>query len=703
MTLTCHLSENALDHVRFDEVSKRWNPTGDHIAINLPIKKAGWYSLDGQLQVHSKQHSLMLMTDNGVCIMLPLTRKGLLVDVFYLPANVQRVWLQLEGQKLSVAHCTITVSAIGAVKRLWRMARRVALTYVRQPAAQRRIATLHWYSLCAGLEPCYRKVSQLRQWSAEIPYSRWQELNEHDTPAQHRRARRLLQKQQNIVVVVYGDNSIAQSYWQSSVNSVFVQQWTSASVQVLLPVGIDALDSLPETVQITTADRLKNLPSNTALLLLRAGAILSPRALAWWRIMANSETFSYSDHDYFTTERCLPQFKPDWSLELLRSTHYIGDVVGVSAGLLAKSGWLEADWQQCTAGQHLVLRLAEQLLPAQQPEHISAVLWHDLLAPGGPSPEPVQQHLNRLNIRAEARTARDNTVWVDYALSATPLVSIIIPTRDMLHLLAPCVNSVLEQTQYPAFEIVIVDNQSTCPDTLAYMQQLSTDPRVTILRYDQPFNYAAINNYAVEQAAGELICLLNNDTEVITPQWLGQMVGVQLQSNVGAVGARLLYSNRTVQHAGDAVGPGGCADHMHSGIDEHDAGYMRRAVATQELSAVTAACLLTPKALFQQLNGLNARQLAVAFNDVDYCLRVREAGKRVVYTPHAQLYHHESVSRGKDDTDEKVRRTRAEADYMRQRWAHIMQHDPFYNPNLNYARPDFTLGREQRVKAPWQR
>src|SRR6185436_9610159 len=212
-----------------------------------------------------------------------------------------------------------------------------------------------------------------------------------------------------------------------------------------------------------------------------------------------------------------------------------------------------------------------------------------------------------------------------------------------------------------------------------------------VLRYEREFNYSAINNFAAREARGEVLLLLNNDTEVITPDWLEEMLGHLHQEGVGAVGAKLLFPHGQVQHAGDAVGPGGCADHMHEGIGRDDPGYCYRAVVAQEVSAVTGACLMTWKTLYQKLGGLDEKKLPVAFNDVDYCLRVQEAGLRVIFTPHAQLYHHESASRGGRSPDR-------EAGVMRRRWKSRMRHDPYYNPNLSYRTPDFSLSDMPRVK-----
>jgi GT2 family glycosyltransferase len=224
---------------------------------------------------------------------------------------------------------------------------------------------------------------------------------------------------------------------------------------------------------------------------------------------------------------------------------------------------------------------------------------------------------------------------------------------------------------------------------------------VNVFRYDRPFNFSAINNFAVRQARGTVLCLLNNDTEVISPDWLEEMVGHLLQARVGVVGAKLYYADGRVQHAGDAVGPGGCANHLHSSLDHDDPGYCRRAMLAQDLSAVTAACLVTWRKLYLGLGGLDEKRLAVAFNDVDYCLRVRAAGQRVVWTPHAELYHHESVTRGADDSWRRKLHARREVAEMRGRWANVMRRDPFYNPNLSYDQPDFSPSRMPRVKKPW--
>jgi len=318
--------------------------------------------------------------------------------------------------------------------------------------------------------------------------------------------------------------------------------------------------------------------------------------------------------------------------------------------------------------------------------------------------DALQAHLLRNGTSGEVSETLPGCWRVRHQLSdVPPLVSIIVPTRDEPELIRQCVESLLAKTTYPRFEILVVDNQSADHEALAYLAQIAGQDGIRVLRYDQPFNFSAINNFAAREARGEVLCLLNNDTEVISSDWLEEMVGHLLEPKVGVVGAKLYFPDGRVQHAGDTVGPGGCANHLHSYIERHDPGYCNRAAVAQELSAVTGACMIVWKSIYGDMDGLDENHLPVAFNDVDFCLRVREAGYRVVWTPHAELYHHESVSRGKDKSAEKIQGARREVTYMRKRWKREMRHDPFYNPNLSYERCDFSLSHLPMVKRPWQR
>jgi GT2 family glycosyltransferase len=477
---------------------------------------------------------------------------------------------------------------------------------------------------------------------------------------------------------------------------------------------VQAQDALPATIAPLSA-------AQDWWLALPPGAALAEHALYWLASAALADLqrqLLYCDHDYLAADgnRVDPEFKPDWSLELLRSSNYIRAAAAVRSDLASAA---LACPQQALAGalagvlaeggQHDWLLRCVERLAEREIHHLPAVLLHlpqraeeEPQGDAARAPGPVTAHLRRLGIQAEVGLSANGHNRVRYALPApAPLVSLIVPTRDALPHLRACVESVLAKSTYRHFELLVVDNQSAEADTLRYLADLQTHPQVRVLNYTLPFNFSAINNFAAGQARGEALCLLNNDTEVISPDWLEEMLAHLAQPAVGAVGAKLYFSDGRVQHAGDTVGPGGCAHHLHSFLAPSDPGYCGRAVQAQDLSAVTGACLLTWRKLYLELGGLDEIHLPVAFNDVDYCLRVREAKRRVVWTPYAELYHHESVSRGKDDSPEKLARTKREADYMRKRWGHVMQHDPFYNPNLSYERPDFSLSPAPVIERPW--
>jgi len=277
-------------------------------------------------------------------------------------------------------------------------------------------------------------------------------------------------------------------------------------------------------------------------------------------------------------------------------------------------------------------------------------------------------------------------------------VTLIIPTRNGLALLRRCVSSVLEKTDYPNYEVLIVDNGSDDRDVLEFLDRVVADRRVQVRRDDRPFNFSALNNRAVEVARGELVGLINNDIEVVNRSWLTEMVGIALQPGVGAVGARLWYPDNTLQHGGIVLGVGGVAGHSHRRLPRGADGYFNRANLIQSLSAVTAACMIIRKRIYLEAGGLDEKHLAVAFNDVDFCLKVRELGYRNVWTPYAELYHHESATRGYEDSPEKRGRFATEVAYMKQRWGNILRNDPAYSPNLTLDREDFSIAWPSRLE-----
>jgi GT2 family glycosyltransferase len=281
------------------------------------------------------------------------------------------------------------------------------------------------------------------------------------------------------------------------------------------------------------------------------------------------------------------------------------------------------------------------------------------------------------------------------ANAASPQVSIIIPTRDQLALTRACVESVLTQTRYRNFEILLVDNQSSDPDTLRWFSSIDAHPQVRLLRFDAAFNYSAINNFAVAQSQAPFVCLLNNDTAVISPDWLDEMLQHAQRPQIGCVGAKLLFDDNTVQHGGVVLGLWGLAGHSHKHALADSAGYQQRLTLVQNYSAVTAACLLVRRALFLQVGGLNEQALPVAFNDVDLCLKIQAAGYRNLWTPYAAHYHFESKSRGREDTPAKKARERAEINYMRQTWPVQIADDACYSPHLTRRREDYSIAADE--------
>jgi GT2 family glycosyltransferase len=269
----------------------------------------------------------------------------------------------------------------------------------------------------------------------------------------------------------------------------------------------------------------------------------------------------------------------------------------------------------------------------------------------------------------------------------------LIPTRDRLELLQSCIEGILKKTTYSNYEIVILDNESIEAETLSFFSEIQAKHTcVRVLHYHNPFNFSAINNYGVENAKGDLVGLINNDIEVINPDWLSEMVSHALRPEIGCVGAKLYYEDETIQHAGVIVGLGGVAGHSHKYFHRNSPGYHGRLKIIQNLSAVTAACLVVRKDVYEEVGGLEEINLRVAFNDVDFCLKVREAGYRNLWTPYAELYHFESKSRGTENTPEKQARFNREIEYMKSKWGETLKQDPFYSPNLTLAREDFSIG-----------
>lgn len=417
----------------------------------------------------------------------------------------------------------------------------------------------------------------------------------------------------------------------------------------------------------------------------------------------------YSDEDKVTMDGrsyFQPHFKSDFNIDLLTSMNYFCHLVVVSHSLLKKAGPLDPAFDGAQ-DYDFVLRCVEQADSADKIRHIPKVLYHWRSHPDSTSENPeskryafeagaraVQAHFDRIGVEAQVSMgAYPGLYRVKYVIpEKEPLVSIIIPNKDHADDLRKCVTSIMERSSYRNFEFVIVENGSSTKEVFDLYEQFETDSdHFRVVHWNEGFNYSAINNFGVAAARGAYFLFLNNDTEMTDPGLIAELVGPCLRPEVGAAGARLFYEDGTIQHAGVIIGYGGIAGHAFQGLDGHENGYFSRIICQSDLSAVTAACMMVRRDAFEAVGGFDP-VLAVAFNDIDFCLRLREKGYLIVYNPFAVMSHYESKSRGMEDTPEKIARFNREADELLRRWGQLIRDgDPYYNPNLSLDRVDFGL------------
>jgi O-antigen biosynthesis protein len=404
----------------------------------------------------------------------------------------------------------------------------------------------------------------------------------------------------------------------------------------------------------------------------------------------------YTDEDKIDEagRRYTPYFKPDYLPDLLKGQNCLSHLSVFRTALMRTVGGFRPGYEG-SQDWDLALRVVDRTTP-DRVRHIPKVLYHWRAISGSTAREVSEKdysldaarralldHFARRQIEVDVRPVPGSHWQIVYPLPARhPLVSIVIPTYNAAALLHTCVASIFARTDYAPYEIVIVNNRSDDPETLALFAELTQEPNVHVIDYDAPFNFSALNNFAVRQTRGDVLCLLNNDVEVVTHRWLDELVSHAVRPEIGAVGAMLYFPDLTMQHAGVVLGLGGVANHAFIKHPHGTGGQMNRARLVQNYSAVTAACLVIRRAVFEQVGGFNETDLPIAFNDIDFCLRVRAAGYRNLWTPFAELIHHESASRGKEDTPEKQARFDREVAYMRRTWGEQLDHDPAYNLNL---------------------
>ena len=416
-------------------------------------------------------------------------------------------------------------------------------------------------------------------------------------------------------------------------------------------------------------------------------------------IYSDEDKMSMDGHKFFQ-----PHFKPDFNQDLLCTVNYICHLFVAKRELVEKVGMLRSEFDGAQ-DYDFIFRCTEE---AEKICHIPKILYHwrcheDSTAENPESKQyafeagrrAIEAHYQRKGIHATVENGEFLGLYrTKYILDEKPLISIIIPNKDHIDDLDRCVQSILKKSSYPNLEFIIVENNSTEEKTFAYYEKLQKEcSKVQVYYYKGDFNYSKINNFGVRHANGTYLLLLNNDTEMINDDCIEEMLGYCSRSDVGIVGARLYYEDDTIQHAGVVIGFGGIAGHCFVQQPRGNTGYCHRIICAQDYSAVTAACMMVKRSVFEEVGGLT-EELAVAFNDIDFCMKVRQKGYLVVYNPYAELYHYESKSRGLEDTPEKQERFHKEIRTFETRWPEILKNgDPYYNPNLSLETQNFSLKR----------
>ena len=572
-----------------------------------------------------------------------------------------------------------------------------------------------------------KKLESLEPQALDPTYQKWLQAN-YPTTAELDKMAQAIQTfdHQPLISIITPVYNTEKSFLEDAIQSVLSQvypHWQlciadDASTEIHVKEILERYSS--EDSRINVVYRSENghisAASNSALeiatgdfiALLDHDDILTPDALYHVVELINQHPTAdmiYSDEDKLDENEYLvsPFFKPEWCPDSFLSRMYTCHLGVYRHEIIREIGGFRAGYEG-SQDYDLVLRFTEK---TDRVFHIPKILYHWRIHPQSASGQSDQKPYaaiaaekaiaDALNRRGEPGKVVQaaNLIGhfiVRYDLTSHPKVSIIIPTRDLGAVLDNCLTSIFEKSQYQNYEIVLIDNGSVEENTFAIIKkwQKKEPERFRCCELDIPFNYSKINNYAVQQATGDYLLFLNNDTEVIVPDWIEAMLEQAQRPSVGAVGALLLYPDDTIQHAGVVIGLGGVAGHSHYFLPANTPGYFGRAMTVNNYLAVTAACLMCRREVFEKVNGFE-EALSVAFNDVDLCLKIFDAGYNNVYLPHVVLYHHESKSRGVEDTPEKQSRFLQEISFMQEKWIKYIEHDPCYNQNLTLGIPGYQI------------
>lgn len=728
-----------------DESKGEYSATGNAPSFEVSFApaslQAGWYYLEAALVRNNGSREASIRADirgeGSITIPVSTNLRGTVREVFYVPPNVTALYLLPTAAPGFFSLSRLLLHKITPLESALRRICRVLFDFWRFRGASAIHVGIAWLRAIGNLQDAYRYTASLRIKRLMVDdYASFIASNDRLKKNDIRAMRKWLSHSSRrpvISLIMHVrdpkadffiealDSVSGQSYphWELLLAGDFSSDMQSYGIAdkyrrknarvKIVPVksGTDLAATFNSALQLAQGEFVARICQHDQL---------HPHALFSFACVIGNHPDAdliYSDDDSIdgTSKRHDPRFKPDWNPELFYSYNYLANLTLCRHARVSELGGYRAGFE-CAEDYDLSLRIIGKI-SASQIRHIPKVLYHsrtinrplaptNLLLPEDGGAESghhsgkraLSDYFEGSGAIVEDGPASD-LYRIRYPLPAQlPLVSIIIPTRDKVGILRACIESIQQKTDYDNWEILVVDNQSVEADTLAYLEKIKGDARIRLIRYEKSFNYSAMNNLAAQYARGEILALLNNDVEVIAKEWLSEMVSHAIRPETGAVGAKLLYPNGRIQHAGVITGIGGVAGHAHKYMEGDGYGYCHRAVVTQNLSAVTGACLVVRKSCYQEAGGLNENDLVVALNDIDFCLKLLKKGYRNVFTPYARLYHHESISRGSDDTPEKHALIIREFEYMKKTWGKILQHDPAYNPNLTLEFEDFSLTKD---------
>lgn len=661
----------------------------------------------------------------GIC--LPAATNGRVSEFILLPDDVRSLRFDPADRPLSFGLDRFEMREVGSIQILIELFKRHRH---RWRGALRYLRRMGWQATKQ------RVLSELRT-RRTTDYKTWVDLYDTLTDADVARIRAHTSRlaYTPLISIIMPTYNTPPAHLRSALDSVLGQiypHWelcvaddASTEAHVLEILQKYAADD--ERIKVTARHQNGHISaaSNTALelatgefvALLDHDDLLSPHALYMVASELNEHPDAeiiYSDEDKIDEKgkRQDPYFKSDWNPELFYAQNMINHLGVYRASTIRQIGGFRVGYEG-SQDYDLALRVIARVTP-DKIRHIPHVLYHWRIFStcGSFSTDNLPQASDAAKrALADFFAGRERVEIVDGAAnfwrvvrrveSPPPGVSLIVPTRDRVDLLKGCVEGLLHKTDYPSLEVIIVDNDSVEAETIDYLTSIRSDARVKVVQFSGAFNFSAINNLGVAHATNEIVGLINNDIVVKSSSWLTEMVSHAVRPEVGAVGAKLLYANDTVQHGGVVTGLGGVAGHAHKHFPGHAHGYFARLKLTQNLSCVTAACLVTRRRVLEEVGGFDEANLRVAFNDVDLCLRIRERGYLIVWTPYAELYHLESASRGPDSAAGKVERFGREIEYMKDRWGETLLNDPYYNPNLTLDTENFGLAFPPRAIKPW--